>query len=155
MKKMIIIAVIAALTTAGNAATKDFHISGGTSTLNDKSQPIIEIGYGVTSYINGLLAGVSFDFAGLKTEKETTYNFGGDLKLGITLKDTSIYGIGALLSQSYNNSSAYGYGFGAGAEYKITNNFATALEYKSYNMTPESGIEYDFSATTIKMKYLF
>lgn len=155
MKKIIIIAAIAALTTAGNAGTNDIHISGGTSTLDNKSQPIIEVGYGVTSYTNGLLAGVSFDFAGLKTEKETTYNFGGDLKLGITIKDTSIYGIGALLSQSYKHTSAYGYGFGAGAEYKITNNFATALEYKTYNMTPESAIKYDFSAATIKMKYFF
>lgn len=154
MKKILLIAAI--ITTSATASERDFHISGGTSTLENSTQPIYRVGFGVkTDQTNGLMVGVSLDFSTEKTAQKQVYNYGGDLKLGLDIGNISVYGIGALLSQSYKNSSSYGYGGGGGIGYKISDHFATAIEYKSLLMTPKSLINYDFSSTDLKIKYIF
>lgn len=155
MKKIMIIVATAILVTAANAAVRDIHISGGTSTIANETQPIYEIGYGVSGYFDsGIILGVDFNFGAANTAKEITYNYGADMKVGFSsIKNASVYAIGSAMSQSYANTTGYGFGGGAGMEYRF-NAFATAVEYKSYSMTTKVG-DYDFDSTQLKVKYIF
>lgn len=155
-KTLTAVAIIAILTTTANAAVRDIHVSGGTSTIATETQPIYEIGYGVSGYFDtGLMLGVDFNFGAANTAKETTYNYGADMKLGFSpIKNTSVYAIGSAMSQSYANTTGYGFGYGAGIEYRFNNSFATAVEYKTYSMTTKVG-DYDFDSSQLKVKYTF
>ena len=154
-KTLTAVAIIAILTTAANAAVRDIHISGGTSTIANETQPIYEIGYGVSGYFDsGVMLGIDFNFGAANTAKETTYNYGADMKVGFSpIKNASIYAIGSAMSQSYLSTNGYGFGGGAGVEYRF-NAFATAVEYKTFSMTTKIG-DYDFDSTQLKVKYTF
>ncbi|MDD4950500.1 outer membrane beta-barrel protein [Sulfuricurvum sp.] len=156
MKKFMIIAATAILATAANAAVKDIHLSGGTSTIDHATQPIYEIGYGVSGcFDSGLMLGIEFNVGGANTPKETTYNYSGDMRVGFSpIKNTSVYAIGSAMTQSYKNTTGYGFGYGGGMEYRFNNSFATAVEYKTFSMTTKVG-DYDFDSTQLKMKYTF
>ena len=150
------VAAIAILTTvAANAAVRDIHISGGTSSIANETQPIYEIGYGVSGYFDsGLMLGVDFNFGAANTTKETTYNYGADMKVGFSpIKNTSVYAIGSAMSQSYASTTGYGFGGGGGVEYRF-NSFAIAVEYKTFSMTTKVG-DYDFDSSQLKVKYTF
>jgi opacity protein-like surface antigen len=102
------------------------------------------------------MLGISIDAGMVNTEKEKSFNYGSDLKIGYTpIQDTSIYLIGSGLSQDFNNQTNYGFGYGVGAEYKISTHFATDIEYKKYSMTTKYSNNYDFDSTQIALKYLF
>jgi len=154
-KTLTAVAIIAILTTTANAAVRDIHVSGGTSTIATETQPIYEIGYGVSGYFdNSFMLGVEFNFGAANTTHETTYNYGADAKVGFSpIKDASVYAIGSAMSQSYANTTGYGFGVGAGVEYRF-NAFATAVEYKTFSMTTKIG-DYDFDSTQLKVKYTF
>lgn len=157
MKKIVTaVAIIAIITTAASAAVRDLHVSGGTSTIANETQPIYEIGYGVSGYFDsGLMFGVDFNFGTANTTKETTYNYGADMKVGFSpIKNASVYAIGSVMSQSYANTTGYGFGYGGGMEYRFNNSFATALEYKTFSMITKVG-DYDFDSTQLKVKYTF
>jgi hypothetical protein len=155
-KTLTAVAIIAILTTAANAAVRDIHISGGTSTIANETQPIYEIGYGVSAYFDSeLMLGVDFNFGAANTTHDTTYNYGADAKVGFSpIKNASVYAIGSAMSQSYANTTGYGFGYGTGIEYRFNNSFATAVEYKTYSMTSKVG-DYDFDSSQLKVKYTF
>lgn len=103
---------------------------------------------------NKIYSSITFDidYANLKNEALTGYS--GNLKLGYSpFKDFKIYGIGSALQQSYT-TTAYGFGYGAGVSYNITNSISLQGEYKTHNMTANS-FEYDYSIATAGLKYSF
>lgn len=163
MKKISIAIMIGLLGfSAAHAETttkKDFSVAVGTSTvMNSSSEMEYKLGYGVTKYFeSGIMAGVNFEVGLMNGEKENNYDYSANVKLGYSpIKNGAVYGIGSAIYQSIGtDTSGYGFGYGAGVEYRLTDSFAAAVEYKKYNMTLESGFDYDYDNTSAVLKYTF
>lgn len=150
---------------------KDIHLTGASSTAADINANEIGIGYGVSMYLdNSIFWGVSFDLSAgkldnsqIKIDNKTStknddsiYNAGGDFKLGYALFNNklAIYGIGSALYQGLAGIDGAGFGYGAGADYRITDNIALNVEYKTYSMTSNFG-DYDYDRVSSSIKYTF
>jgi opacity protein-like surface antigen len=88
--------------------------------------------------------------------------YAADIRLGYTpvntfLKDFTLYGIGAAMYQSVDDRENSGFGYGAGLEYRVTNNIGINVDYKTFNMTPSNigFLNYDYTKTGISIKYMF
>ena len=104
--------------------------------------------------------GANFDFGIAQVDVEDLLNYTFDLKVGYLItKEFSIYAIGTGAIQDTNNYESYGFGYGAGLDYKISDSFALSSEYKTYTMTPNingvAGADYDYKKVGINLKYLF
>jgi hypothetical protein len=143
-----------------NAQTlKDFYVAGGNADIGTTSQSVYEIGYGVSKYFdNGFMWGMELNGGMINAERNNGYYYGGDFKLGITpIKNFSVYGLGAVIKQDFDNGlSAGGFGYGGGAEIRLTSWFALAGEYKTYSMTYDRvRIDQDYISTLVKVKFTF
>lgn len=158
--KKIILAAIAALTLTTGATAKDItkHINVGANqtTLNEKSGTGFNIGYGVTRvFENDIMAAFDLNYAQAEIDGETLNNYGGDIKLGYQVhKDIAVYAMGSGIAQSFNNTEAYGYGVGGGAEYTPFEHFGVGINYLTYSMTAETH-EYDFDTVQAYLKVMF
>lgn len=174
MKKLALVAFSVSTLLLSNVSAKetltDIHLVGISSTAANIDSKEIGIGYGVSLYLdNSIFWGLSFDFSGgkldnskIKIDNKTTnkndniYTAGADFKLGYALFDNklALYGIGSGIYQSIGGIDGAGFGYGAGVDYRITNNIALNLEYKTYSMTTNYG-DYDYDRVSSGIKYTF
>ena len=175
MKKLVLGALTVSTLLLNNVSAKetlmDIHLTGVSSTATDIDATEIGIGYGVSIYTdNSIFWGLSFDFSGgkldsskVKIENKTStknddniYTAGGDLKLGYALFNNklALYGIGSGIYQGIGGIDGTGFGYGAGADYRITDNIALNVEYKTYSMTTNYG-NYDYDRVSTGLKYSF
>ena len=174
MKKLALVAFSVSTLLLSNVSAKetltDIHLVGISSTAANIDSKEIGIGYGVSLYLdNSIFWGLSFDFSAgkldnseIKIDNKTTnkndniYTAGADFKLGYALFDNklALYGIGSGIYQSIGGIDGAGFGYGAGVDYRITNNIALNLEYKTYSMTTNYG-DYDYDRVSSGIKYNF
>ena len=175
MKKLVVGALTVSTLLLNNVSAaetlKDIHLTGISSTAADIDANEIGIGYGVSVYLdNSIFWGVSFDLSGgtldnsqIKIENKTStknddslYNAGGDFKLGYALFNNklALYGIGSAFYQGIGGIDGAGLGYGAGVDYRITDNIALNVEYKTYSMTSNFG-DYDYDRISTGIKYTF
>ena len=175
MKKLVLGALTVSTLLLNNVSAtetlKDIHLTGISSTAADIDASEIGIGYGFSAYLdNSIFWGASFDFSGgtldknqVKIENKTStknddsiYTAGADLKLGYALFNNklAVYGIGSALYQGIGGMDGAGFGYGAGADYRITDNIALNVEYKTYSMTSNYG-DYDYDRVSSGIKYTF
>lgn len=175
MKKLVLGALTVSILLLNNVSARetlmDIHLTGISSTAAEINAQEIGIGYGVSVYTDsGIFWGVSFDLSGgtldnsqIKIENKTStknddslYNAGGDFKLGYALFNNklAVYGIGSALYQGIGGMDGAGFGYGAGADYRITDNIALNVEYKTYSMTSNFG-DYDYDRISTGIKYTF
>ena len=172
MKKLALVAFSVSTLLLSNVSAKetltDIHLVGISSTAANIDSKEIGIGYGVSLYLdNSIFWGLSFDFSAgkldnseIKIDNKTTnkndniYTAGADFKLGYALFDNklALYGIGSGIYQSIGGIDGAGFGYGAGVDYRITNNIALNLEYKTYSMTTNYG-DYDYDRVSSGIKY--
>jgi hypothetical protein len=157
MKAIITTITALVLTTALSAETiKDIHVGASSTDLDNQTNTAYNIGYGVTKHTDsGIALGVSFDLGMISTDTEDIYQYGGDLKIGYTYRDLSVYALGSVLSQDLAGGTGLGFGYGAEIEYRITESFAASAQYKTYDMELEGVTPYDFSSSTMNVKYTF
>ena len=175
MKKLVLGALTVSTLLLNNVSAKetlmDIHLTGASSTAANIDASEIGIGYGVSVYFdNSIFLGLSFDFSGgkldssnVKIENKTStknddniYTTGGDLKLGYALFNNklALYGIGSGIYQGIGGIDGAGFGYGAGADFRITDNIALNVEYKTYSMTTNYG-NYDYERVSTGIKYNF
>ena len=158
MKKLVLGALTVSTLFLNNVSARetlmDIHLTGISSTAADIDANEIGIGYGVSVYL---------DNSQIKIENKTStknddslYNAGGDFKLGYALFNNklAVYGIGSALYQGIGGMDGAGFGYGAGADYRITDNIALNVEYKTYSMTSNYG-DYDYDRVSSGIKYTF
>ena len=142
----------------------DLHVGVAQADIFHKSTQAVNIGYGGhTISDNGVYFGISIDFQGgtlpasseANTTTETTYlGMSGDLQLGYApTQNLRIYALGTALTQAINSISGAGFGYGGGVEYQVSKSFATAVEYKKYNMSLNGLQNYDYSTVGLNLKY--
>ncbi len=175
MKKLVLGALTVSTLLLNNVFARetlmDIHLTGVSSTAANIDATEIGIGYGVSAYLdNSIFWGLSFDFSGgkldsskVKIENKTStknddniYTVGGDLKLGYALFNNklALYGIGSGIYQGIGGIDGAGFGYGAGADFRITDNIALNVEYKTYSMTTNYG-NYDYERVSTGIKYNF
>lgn len=141
---------------------RDFYydIHAGIAQLNIKDGDegaVYNLGYGVTkTFDNRVVFGVAFDLDAGKIESKSIYGLSGDLKLGYNVWDKlNIYAIGGYKIQDLDGVDGYGFGYGAGVEYSITEHIVTAIEYKTYHMDGRNYKDYDYDTVGLILKYRF
>lgn len=138
---------------------KDIYFAGGSAEIGTTSETAYEIGYGVSGYFDsGFMWGVELDIGMVDAKNNNGYYYGGDVQLGFTpIKNFSLYGLGAVIWQDYDNGlSGGGFGYGAGAQYRLASWLALAGEYKTYSMSYDRvGVDEDYSSTLMKVKFTF
>lgn len=149
----------------------DLHLTGISSTAAEIDASEIGVGYGVSMYLdNGIYWGISFDFSGGKLDNgkikidnktstkndENIYTAGGDFKLGYALFNNklALYGIGSGIYQGIGGIDSAGLGYGAGVDFRITDQVSFDIEYKTYSMTSNYG-DYDYDRISTAIKYSF
>lgn len=165
MKKLIFGAAIAATLGTSAALAGDIHIGASSVEAMGETGTEYSVGYGWNNRDKmksdtGFFWGGSFDYGIVDIKGEDLGSFTFDIKAGYTpIKNLSVYAIGSGAIQSYDSINAYGFGYGAGADYKINDSFAVAAEYKTYTMTPDidgyAGIDYDYDKVGVNLKYTF
>ena len=88
----------------------------------------------------------------------SVFGYGADLRLGYNIVDNlSVYTIVSALSQSLedSNSRGLGFGYGAGLSYQVFDNIAIGTNYKTYSMSSETAIDYDYDTFGINLQYTF
>ncbi len=175
MKKLVLGALTVSTLLLNNVSASetlmDIHLTGVSSTAANIDATEIGIGYGVSAYLdNSIFWGLSFDFSGgkldsskVKIENKTSrknddniYTAGGDLKLGYALFNNklALYGIGSGIYQGIGGIDGAGFGYGAGADFRVIDNIALNVEYKTYSMTTNYG-DYDYDRVSTGIKYYF
>lgn len=83
-------------------------------------------------------------------------SYGGNIKFGYTPIDKfSLYAIGSLMAQNIFNTRTSGFGYGGGLEYRIFDSFAINYEYITHRMIHAKARDYDYSISSVGVKYLF
>ena len=175
MKKLVLGALTVSTLFLNDVSAKetlmDIHLTGASSTAANIDASEIGIGYGVSVYFdNSVFLGLSFDFSGgkldsskVKIENKTStknddniYTAGGDLKLGYALfsNKLALYGIGSGIYQGIGGIDGAGFGYGAGIDFRVIDNIALNVEYKTYSMTTNYG-DYDYDRVSTGLKYNF
>lgn len=156
----VIACMVAGLSTSMVAQDFDYDIHLGVLNFNMKDGDKganFNIGYGVTKkFESGIIMGVSGDLEYTRIQRQGVYSLGGDLKLGYNVWDKlNLYAIGGYKIQNIDDTTGYGFGYGAGIEYPITQRVWASFEYKTYAMTCSDRNDYDFSTAGFKLKYTF
>lgn len=164
---------------ATGASAKDMeqsvYIKASTGEIFKTRATITGVGYGVKydTVTDGVFIGgsfeaekASFDTVSLETPNTPTgfastssyIGYSADFKVGKHLTDSlDIYGKVGLKAHLFNGEAENGYGYfvGAGADYKITEDFGVGVEVTQSDMSYKNEKSYDYFSYGASVKYLF
>ena len=166
MNKLVKLLTASAMMATMASAATSYRVGAGTATINDgESSTAYNIGLGSEGFLGEhLYSGFAFDMEISSIEASGqkslgTFAISTDYHLGYGFKRTFIpYALVGLKIHRIDgiDSSAIGFGYGAGFEYKFTPSLSALVEYKTYslkNYTTE--FSYDSDSTIFMLKYSF
>ena len=159
--KNIVICLVALSSFASAQIVSDVHVGVSNAKVLDESYTEFNGGYGFNKYFDSnIVVGTSINFAygnpNVNSKNIDVYTLSVDLKIGYAIfnQDLFVYTIGSGALQGIDNKDGAGFGYGAGADYRITDNIALNVEYKTYSMTSNFG-DYDYDRVSTGIKYTF
>jgi len=170
MKKKLKLLVLTGLLAVGTTASAYIEVGVAKQEYASTSITGFNVGLGSDTYWDsGFYSGFDFDVNFGELYSEQVLGLGMDINLGWSFFDSlALYGLIGYNSQSIYNTSRsefntyLGLGYGAGVNYKITDNFAVDLKYKKatleYFDTTEfkfSGSDFDYTSLGINLKISF
>jgi len=156
-KNLLVISLIAGLTTALNANGFDTKVFVGATAAKIDSETYTQynLGYTANNYLdNGIILGFgnSLGYGNVKNGVEVI-TIDMDLKAGHEIiQNLNGFIIGTGVAQTVDNSSATGLGYGAALEYKITSNISLEGSYKIVSMN-DSPNDYDYDTSNLAIKF--
>ena len=126
--------------------------------VGDKTGTCYDVGFGYGTTDSGGYWGGAFLFEYANVNNINVIGYAADIRLGLSPTNSfSLYGIGAAMYQSVNDRENAGFGYGGGVEYRITDNIAVNMDYKTFNMKPSKigFLDYDYTKTGVSVKYMF
>ena len=159
-KRVLMGCLIAGLSTSMMAKDFESDLSIGLSQLKIKDGEDganLSLGYGVTKqFDNKMLMGVAIGVEYANAGDYNIFGLSGDLKVGYHLFDSlNVYALGGYRIQNFDETTSYGFGYGAGVEYLWTQTISTAVEYKTYSMVSNNRGDYDFNVVGLRLKYRY
>jgi len=143
--------------------TTDLRFGVGEVKAGNEAATSFGIGFGGTTYLeNNFILGLVFNFSyadiKINNKDENLYGYSSDMKLGYSLHQYGLdsYIIGSALYQSIGSINGVGVGYGAGIDYRFTEEIALVLEYKTYDITTEKlSTNYTYDLATGFLKFIF
>ncbi len=172
MKKLIKMSLVTAiavagLTTSASAAKVSSLYIGSGIKMDSDSEMVHAIGWSTTdTKSSGLVLGMTLEAEYSKLDEVTTYGLAGEGKVGMNVtQNVDVYGIVGGKVESFradetDGLNAYGFGFGLGAEYKLSDSMSVEAKYVTYSMTtaeddPIDNVDYDSSKAAVNLRYTF
>ena len=156
-KKLLIISLLAGLTTLCSANGFDTKVYVGASAAKIDSDTYTQynLGYTANNYLdNGIILGFgnSLGYGNVKKGVEII-NLDMDVKAGYPIiQNLNGFILGTGVAQTVDNNSALGLGYGAALEYKITSNISLEGSYKTVSMN-DSPRDYDYDTSNLAIKF--
>jgi hypothetical protein len=154
-----LITIVGASNTNASGLEKYVSVGGGSVEVAKESGTSGSVAFGgMGVFSNNVAMGtsVNFDYGSVNDDDFLSFDF--DVKLGYSpISKLAIYGIIGVGGQNFDGVKAYGFGYGGGVEYRLTNSIAAAVEYKAYDMNPNSNSvdNYDYKKVGGYLKYYF
>lgn len=150
---------------ADKKASSYIFLGGHSSTILENDAMFYTLGFGWdrtlenSIYLGGIFA---FNFGSIDIKDEQTNRiksksitgYDVDLRLGYSIDSVDIFSILGVAAQNFNNVSAYGFGYGAGALWHVNKSWDIGSEYKTHRMSPDKSLDnYDYDLFVIRLGF--
>ena len=156
-KKLLIISLLAGLTTlcSANGFDTKVYVGATAAKIDSDTYTQYNLGYTANNYLdNGIILGFgnSLGYGNVKKGVEII-NLDMDVKAGYPIiQNFNGFILGTGVAQTVDNNSALGLGYGAALEYKITSNISLEGSYKTVSMN-DSPRDYDYDTSNLAIKF--
>lgn|GEM_PF-1078647 len=156
-KSLLVISLVAGLTSLLNANEFDTKISVGASAAKMDNETYTQYGIGYTSNTrmdNGIILGFgnSLSYGSVRSGVEVI-SVDMDLRAGYEIiENLTGFALGTGVAQTVDNSSATGLGYGGSLEYRLTQNVSLEGSYKTVTMS-DSPRDYDYDTSNLAIKF--
>lgn len=156
-KKLLIISLLAGLTTlcSANGFDTKVYVGATAAKIDSDTYTQYNLGYTANNYLdNGIILGFgnSLGYGNVKKGVEII-NLDMDVKAGYPIiQNLNGFILGTGVAQTVDNNSALGLGYGAALEYKITSNISLEGSYKTVSMN-DSPRDYDYDTSNLAIKF--
>ncbi|MDY0116902.1 MAG: outer membrane beta-barrel protein [Sulfurimonadaceae bacterium] len=164
---LLLILTLSTSAIANSKITSYIFLGGHSSKIMDNNAQFYTIGYGWDrTFENRLYVGGTFAFnfgsidmrdeITLRTKSETITGYDVDMRLGYSLERVDIFSIVGVAAQGFNNTTAYGFGYGAGISWRIDERWSLGTEYKIHRMTSNKlPGKYDYDVFVMRLGFRF
>ena len=156
-KKLLIISLLAGLTTlcSANGFDTKVYVGATAAKIDSDTYTQYNLGYTANNYLdNGIILGFgnSLGYGNVKKGVEII-NLDMDVKAGYPIiQNLNGFILGTGVALTVDNNSALGLGYGAALEYKITSNISLEGSYKTVSMN-DSPRDYDYDTSNLAIKF--
>lgn len=162
LSSLLMAAAIAASTLAADELRKTVYIGAASSSIENENMTEAVFGFGVDKiYDSGLIIGFHNEYsygsveAGSSNDKSGVSTIEFDLKGGYSpFKKFSVFALVAAAGQYIASDAAYGFGYGAGMDYMLTDSIILDVRYKTYRMK-DVLLDYDYDKAVVSLRYKF
>ena len=162
LSSLLMAAAIVASTLAADELRKTVYIGAATASIENESMTEAVFGFGVDKiYNSGLIIGFHNEYSygsvetGSSNDKSGVSSIEFDLKGGYSpFKNFSVFALVAAAGQYIESDAAYGFGYGAGMDYMLTDSFILDVRYKTYSMK-DTLLDYDYDKAVASIRYKF
>lgn len=165
MKKLSSLLLATTLTVSSLAADevrKTVYIGAASSSIENESMTEAVFGFGGDKiYDSGLIIGFHNEYSygsvetGSSNDKSGVSTIEFDLKGGYSpFKNFSLFALVAAAGQYIESDAAYGFGYGGGVDYALTDSFILDVRYKTYSMK-DTLLDYDYDKAVASLRYKF
>ncbi len=163
MKKLpslFLAAAIAASTLAADELRSTVYIGAASSSIENENMTEAVFGFGGDKiYDSGFIMGFHSEYsygsveAGSSNDKSRVSTIEADLKGGYSpFKNFSVFALVAGAGQYIESDAAYGFGYGAGMDYALTESIILDVRYKTYSMK-DALLDYDYDKAVVSLRY--
>ncbi|MDD3856137.1 outer membrane beta-barrel protein [Sulfurimonas sp.] len=162
LSSLLLAAVIASSTLAADELRSTVYIGAASSSIENKSMTEVVFGFGGDKiYDSGLIMGFHSEYsygsieAGSSNDKSGVSTIEVDLKGGYSpFKNFSVFALVAGAGQYIESDAAYGFGYGVGMDYMLTDSIILDVRYKTYSMK-DALLDYDYDKAVVSIRYRF
>lgn len=162
LSSLLMAATLAASTLAADELRKTVYIGATSASLENENMTEAIFGFGADKiYDSGMIIGFHNEYSygsvgdSSSNDKSGVSTIEFDLKGGYSpFKNFSVFALVAAAGQYIESDAAYGFGYGGGMDYALTDSFILDVRYKTYSMK-DSIINYDYDKAVASIRYKF
>lgn len=162
LSSLLLAATLAVSSLAADEVRKAVYIGAATASIENESMTEVVFGFGGDKiYDSGLIMGFHSEYSygsietGSSNDKSGVSTIEFDFKGGYSpFKNFSVFALVAGAGQYIESDAAYGFGYGAGMDYMLTDSIILDVRYKTYSMK-DALLDYDYDKAVASLRYKF